>query len=62
MIAVGVGLISVTAAKAQNIATDAPVGKLEIIATFTGPMPTGVTVADDGRKFVNFPKWGDAVV
>jgi sugar lactone lactonase YvrE len=24
-------------------------------------MPTGVTVADDGRIFVNFPRWGDAV-
>lgn len=24
-------------------------------------MPTGVTVANDGRIFVNFPKWGDHV-
>ncbi len=32
-----------------------------MVATFNGPMPTGVTVANDGRIFVNFPRWGDAV-
>lgn len=59
--AFGVVLVSVMSANTQNIGTDAPVGNLEIVATFTGPMPTGMTVANDGRKFVNFPKWGDAV-
>jgi sugar lactone lactonase YvrE len=36
-------------------------GKLELVATFDGPMPTGVTVSDRGRIFVNFPRWGDPV-
>jgi sugar lactone lactonase YvrE len=45
----------------QQLATDHMIGKLEIVATFDGPMPTGVTVADNGRIFVNFPRWGDRV-
>jgi sugar lactone lactonase YvrE len=40
---------------------DVPVGKLEAVATFNGPMPTGVTVSRDNRIFVNFPRWGDDV-
>jgi sugar lactone lactonase YvrE len=32
-----------------------------VVATFNGPMPTGATVADNGRIFVNFPRWGDNV-
>jgi len=46
---------------AQQLAADRTIGTLEVVATFNGPMPTGVTVADSGRVFVNFPKWGDAV-
>jgi sugar lactone lactonase YvrE len=38
-----------------------PVGKVEVVATFEGPMPTGVTVSHKGRTFVNYPRWGDAV-
>ncbi|MEV1328123.1 L-dopachrome tautomerase-related protein [Micromonospora costi] len=38
---------------------DEPVGELELVHTFTGPMPTGVTVSHRGRIFVNFPQWGD---
>lgn len=38
-----------------------PFGKLETVATFRGPMPTGVTVSSKGRIFVNFPRWGDKV-
>lgn len=37
------------------------VGEVEQVATFTGAMPTGVTVAPNGRIFVNFPRWGDDV-
>ncbi|MFV2112973.1 L-dopachrome tautomerase-related protein [Micromonospora sp. LOL_025] len=40
---------------------DEPVGELEVVHTFTGPMPTGVSVSHTGRIFVNFPKWGDEV-
>ena len=42
--------------------TDEPVGELETVHTFDGPMPTGVTVSRAGRIFVNYPKWGDDVV
>jgi sugar lactone lactonase YvrE len=45
----------------QEIATEHSIGKLEVVATFSGPMPTGVTVANSGRIFVNFPRWGDPV-
>ncbi|WP_238424116.1 major royal jelly family protein [Micromonospora parastrephiae] len=40
---------------------DEPIGELELVHTFTGPMPTGVSVSHRGRIFVNFPKWGDEV-
>jgi hypothetical protein len=54
------GLFSYTCV-AQELASEHVIGKLEVVATFAGPMPTGVTVADSGRIFVNFPKWGDNV-
>ncbi len=38
-----------------------PIGNLEVVALFENAMPTGVTVSASGRKFVNFPRWGDAV-
>ncbi|MGK7950478.1 MAG: L-dopachrome tautomerase-related protein [Xenococcaceae cyanobacterium] len=37
------------------------IGELELVASFDGAMPTGVTVSQDGRIFVNFPRWGDDV-
>jgi len=39
----------------------APSKQIETVATFSGPMPTGVTVSRNGRIFVNFPRWGDPV-
>ncbi|MDB5097573.1 MAG: major royal jelly protein [Cyanobacteria bacterium RYN_339] len=33
----------------------------ELVATLTGPMPTGITVSQKGRIFINFPRWGDPV-
>lgn len=36
-------------------------GRIETVASFDGPMPTGVTVSQSGRIFVNFPRWGDKV-
>lgn len=45
----------------DHLANDRVVGQLEVVATFDGPMPTGVSVANDGRIFVNFPRWGDNV-
>lgn len=40
---------------------DKAVGKLEQVHAFYDAMPTGVTVTDTGRIFVNFPRWGDKV-
>ena len=45
----------------EVLAQDRRIGQLEVVATFHGPMPTGVTVANSGRIFVNFPRWGDNV-
>jgi sugar lactone lactonase YvrE len=45
----------------ERLAQDAPIGTLELVATFFGAMPTGVSVSHTGRIFVNFPKWGDDV-
>ena len=36
-----------------------PVGDLELVMAFDGPMPTGVSVSHSGRIFVNFPRWDD---
>jgi sugar lactone lactonase YvrE len=43
-------------------ANDRPIDtKMEVLAEFFGPMPTGVTVSRNGRVFVCFPKWDDPV-
>lgn len=34
---------------------------LELVHTFYGAMPTGVSVSETGRIFICFPKWGDDV-
>ena len=47
--------------RAQQLPVDRPVPGLEQVATFNGPMPTGVTVSHGNRIFVNFPRWGDDV-
>ncbi len=52
---------SAGAQKSAPTPTDRVVGQLETVATFYGPMPTGVTVSQTGRIFVNFPRWGDNV-
>jgi sugar lactone lactonase YvrE len=33
----------------------------DIVAALEDNMPTGLTVSDDGRVFVSFPRWGDDV-
>ncbi|MBI6797000.1 L-dopachrome tautomerase-related protein [Pseudomonas syringae] len=40
---------------------DKPIGELEQVHAFYDAMPTGVTVTETGRIFVNFPRWGDKV-
>ena len=47
--------------KAANSTIATTGSKFETVATFFGPMPTGVTVSRSGRIFVNYPKWGDRV-
>lgn len=46
---------------AEEIPTERFIGRLEVVATFHGQMPTGVTVANNGRIFVNYPRWGEPV-
>jgi sugar lactone lactonase YvrE len=46
---------------ADDLARDRPAGEVEAVATFDGPMPTGVTVSHSGRIFICYPKWGDKV-
>ena len=38
-----------------------PAGEPDLVATFPELMPTGVTASDDGRVFVNFPRWEEGV-
>src|SRR5207248_1729485 len=62
-LALGLGALAATLLRADEPRLPAAktVGKLEVVATFTGPMPTGVTVSRSGRVFVNYPRWGDPV-
>jgi sugar lactone lactonase YvrE len=48
-------------AKAKDMADAPEAAKLELFASFTGPMPTGVTVSKSGRVFISIPRWGDPV-
>ena len=45
----------------QALPQEKKVGNIEQVASFSGSMPTGVTVSASGRIFVNFPRWGDKV-
>jgi sugar lactone lactonase YvrE len=49
-----------TTASPRPLGSDAQ-ADYEVVAEFTDQMPTGVTVSDDGRIFVSFPRWGDDV-
>jgi sugar lactone lactonase YvrE len=44
-----------------QVASDRPIGHIESVFEFYDAMPTGVSVAADGRIFINFPRWGDDV-
>ena len=54
-------LIALCGAAIAAPPAEIPSSRLETVATFSGPMPTGVTVSQSGRIFVNFPRWGDPV-
>ncbi|WP_449466793.1 L-dopachrome tautomerase-related protein [Stenotrophomonas humi] len=53
------------AVESPSLPADAPaeqtIGQLEQVFAFHDAMPTGVTVTNNGRIFVNYPKWGDDV-
>lgn len=46
----------------SQLARQDVLGNAEVIATIKGAMPTGITVADSGRIFINYPRWGDNVI
>jgi sugar lactone lactonase YvrE len=54
-------MVNVEQTPVQELPVDEPLGALEPVAYFNGAMPTGVTVSQQGRIFVNFPRWGDDV-
>ncbi|HWS19161.1 MAG TPA: L-dopachrome tautomerase-related protein [Nitrososphaera sp.] len=45
----------------EQLPSDQRLAMLEPVAYFNDAMPTGVTVSQKGRIFVNFPRWGDEV-
>ena len=49
------------AAQSQPLPSEQTVGAIEQVFAFHDAMPTGISVAENGRIFVNFPRWGDAV-
>lgn len=62
--ALGMAAAGSTTAYAQavtKLASEQPIGRIELVHQFQGPMPTGVTVSHGGRIFINFPRWGDDV-
>lgn len=45
----------------MSIPTEKYWGELEQVHAFYDEMPTGVSVSETGRIFINFPEWGDDV-
>ncbi|MDF2995859.1 MAG: major royal jelly protein [Xanthobacteraceae bacterium] len=54
-------IANASAAATRKFASDRTIGEIEPMFEFYDAMPTGVTVAADGRIFVNYPRWGDDV-
>jgi sugar lactone lactonase YvrE len=54
-------MVNVEQTPAKELPAEEPLGLLEPVTYFDNAMPTGVTVSQQGRIFVNFPKWGDDV-
>jgi sugar lactone lactonase YvrE len=47
------------AAVSVPIAAQQKTAPVEVVADLKGAMPTGVTIAPNGRIFLNYPQWGD---
>lgn len=45
----------------MTLPTEKYFGELEQVHAFHGEMPTGVSVSETGRIFINFPEWGDDI-
>lgn len=45
----------------RNLPSEKPTGQIEQVFAFNNQMPTGVTVSQTGRIFVNYPRWEDKV-
>ena len=61
LLALWVSVGAVVAQEQKRLPNERLHGPLEVVAAFHDNMPTGVTVSDQGRIFVNFPRWGDDV-
>ena len=61
LLGVLISTLPVTAQEQEKLPNERLRTPLQVVAKFYDNMPTGVTVADDGRIFVNFPRWGDEV-
>lgn len=61
LLLLGLSVAAPAASQEGGLAREWTQGNLEVVHTFTGAMPTGVTVSREGRIFVNFPRWGDQV-
>lgn len=59
-LAVALAVGSLTA-QAAPLPQERTLGQLEPVFAFQDAMPTGVTVSETGRIFVNYPRWGDVV-
>jgi hypothetical protein len=53
--------LSVNSTSSAELPTEHTIGQIEAVFEFRGAMPTGVSVAPNGRIFVNFLRWGDDV-
>ena len=58
---IAIGSQAAQAATLTNLPSEQNLGAIEQVFAFHDAMPTGVSVAENGRIFVNFPRWGDAV-
>ncbi|MGE1154460.1 L-dopachrome tautomerase-related protein [Pseudomonas kitaguniensis] len=58
---VAVNIQLAQAAAITDLPNDQPHGEIEQVFEFRDAMPTGVSISENGRIFVNFPRWGDEV-
>lgn len=52
-------LLSVSGLQAAELATEKSIGDLEVAAELHDALPTNITISQDNRLFVSFPRWMD---